>query len=115
MSLKSLLRKQSSKWQDLGATPAETITAITIYKRNILRRLIIKFLAFWALLGGGFYISITLFSEQSALAVVVAVIFSATAGLITNIFGTWRELDYSNLLLVLIQDANDEPNKSYYR
>jgi hypothetical protein len=112
MSLKSVLRDQANRWEEMGGSASLAIAAVSAYKKGITRRLIFQLLAFLLLLGGGIYLSIGLFPVQKELATVVAAIIGLAAGLITNLFGTWRQLDYSNLVLILIREADDEQIKA---
>jgi hypothetical protein len=111
-NLKRVLCNQVVQFQETGGSPATAISALTEYKKILVQRLVIQFLAFLVLLVTGIYISISLFSDQSALAAVVSAIVGIAASLITNLFGTWRELAYSNLILMLIRDSNDDQIKS---
>ncbi|MEM6252795.1 MAG: hypothetical protein AAF821_07725 [Cyanobacteria bacterium P01_D01_bin.156] len=111
MALKAVLSRQASQWQQLGGEPVRAINALFAYKKSIVKQLLVKTIVSSVLLAGAAYLAITLFSDQSALAVVIVAIFPIASGLITDLFGTWKELHYSNLLLLLIQDANDEQIK----
>jgi hypothetical protein len=112
MRLKSILHDQANRWEEMGGSPSEAISAIAVYRKSIARRLIIQWLLFFMLLGGGIYASFSFFTEQKVLASLVAAFIGIAAGLITNLFGTWRELDYSNLVLMLIREADDAQIKT---
>lgn len=111
MTLKTLLSRQVSQWKEMGGEPVKVVAALSVYKKNIARQLIIKVVVSLVLLVSATYIAITLFYDQSALAVVMVAVIPIATSLVTDLFGTWKELNYSNLLLLLTQDATDEQIK----
>ena len=112
MTLKRLLIEQADQWRGaLGASPAEAISALSKYKKTLSRRLFAKFVAFLIFLSGGTYLSVSLLSDQAAIAAVVVAILGVASPLFMDLFKTWRELDYLNLILLLIRGEDDEQIK----
>lgn len=107
MSLKTLLEKEAKSWTKAGGSAVNAISALKRYKSSVMRRLFLQLAVSAILLATALYATTSYFSEQGAIASIFAAIIGIVSMLVMNLHGTWREIDYTNMLLWLIRDADD--------